>query len=210
MSVIDILTDGEWWVILWKKEMKRIIITTIISLLFAPATVRAQGNLRTISGTVTDGKEPLAGVNVFIHGTIDGCSTDSLGRFCFKTEAGRGTELCATYIGYEDRKTVIGDTLRHINIIMREKAAAIDEVVITSSSFRFGQYEGIKSLNALDIVMSGNSCGDIYAALHSLPGTQRVGESGKLYVRGGDEKECHTFINGMHVMAPYTSSWLWH
>jgi hypothetical protein len=61
-------------------------------------------------------------------------------------------------------------------------------------------------MNALDVVMSGNSCGDVVAALQSLPGTQKVGEDGKLYVRGGESEECQTFVNGMHVLVPYSTN----
>jgi hypothetical protein len=61
-------------------------------------------------------------------------------------------------------------------------------------------------MNALDVVMSGNSCGDIVASLQSLPGTQKVGEDGKLYVRGGESEECQTFVNGMHVLVPYSTN----
>ena len=61
-------------------------------------------------------------------------------------------------------------------------------------------------MDALDVVMAGNSCGDIVAALQSLPGTQKVGEDGKLYVRGGESEECQTFINGMHVLVPYSTN----
>ena len=47
--------------------MKRSIITTVIVLLCTSVQCVAQGNIRMISGTVTDGKEPLAGANVFIY-----------------------------------------------------------------------------------------------------------------------------------------------
>jgi hypothetical protein len=61
-------------------------------------------------------------------------------------------------------------------------------------------------MDALDVVMAGNSCGDIVAALQTLPGTQTVGEDGKLYVRGGESEECQTFVNGMHVLVPYSTN----
>jgi hypothetical protein len=44
------------------------------------------------------------------------------------------------------------------------------------------------------------------ASLQSLPGTQKVGEDGKLYVRGGESEECQTFVNGMHVLVPYSTN----
>ena len=55
-------------------------------------------------------------------------------------------------------------------------------------------------------MLDGGSCGDIVSALQSLPGTQKVGEDGKLYVRGGSSEECQTYINGMHVLQPYSTT----
>ena len=54
----------------------------IVLLLMAVCNIQAQ---TIISGTISDGKETLAGANVFILGTIEGCLSDSLGRFSFTT-----------------------------------------------------------------------------------------------------------------------------
>ena len=160
-----------------------------------------------VSGTVTDGKEALAGANVFIIGTIDGCLTDSLGRFSFTTSKTGEVTLSASFIGFEDYK-LTADTahLTNLHIQMKERATSIDEVVVTASTFSFGKSDNFKTMDALDVVMAGNSCGDIVAALQTLPGTQMVGENGKLYVRGGESDECQTFVNGMHVLVPYSTN----
>ena len=159
----------------------------------------------TVSGTVTDGKESLAGVNVFIIGTIDGCLTDSLGRFSFETTQTGELTLRATCLGFEDY-TLTTRQHSNLHLKMRERATAIDEVVVAASSYHFGKSDNFKTMDALDVVMAGNSCGDIVAALQSLPGTQKVGENGKLYVRGGESDECQTFVNGMHVLMPYSTN----
>ena len=138
-----------------------------------------------VSGTVTDGRHPIAGANVFVKGTTDGCLTDSLGHFSFSTLKADSAQLMVTCIGYDN---------------------AEDEVVVTGSTFQFGQANGVKQLGALDVVLDGGSCGDIVSALQSLPGTQKVGEDGKLYVRGGSSEECQTYINGMHVLQPYSTT----
>ena len=54
-----------------------------------------------ISGMVKSGQEPLAGANVFIMGTIDGCLTDSLGRFSFSTSKTGEASIKITMIGFE-------------------------------------------------------------------------------------------------------------
>ena len=178
-------------------------LTTLIILLAAAYGMTAQ---TTISGTITDGKEPLVGANVFIMGTIEGCLTDSLGAFSFTTTKTGEAALKATYIGYDDYiRTADISQMNHLTIRMSERATTINEVVVTASTFSFGKSENFKTMDALDVVMAGNSCGDIVAALQTLPGTQEVGEDGKLYVRGGESTECQTFVNGMHVLVPYTT-----
>ena len=158
-----------------------------------------------ISGVVTDGREPMAGANVFIIGTIDGCLTDSLGRFEFATSKTGELSIKATFIGFEDAVLTTTES-QNLLIRMREQATTINEVIVTASTYSFGKSDNFKTMDALDVVMSGNSCGDIVAALQTLPGTQKVGENGKLYVRGGESDECQTFINGMHVLVPYSTN----
>jgi hypothetical protein len=45
-------------------------------------------------------------------------------------------------------------------------------------------------------------CRKYYAALQTLPGTQTVGEDGRLFVRGGEANETQTFVDGS-VAQPY-------
>lgn len=170
------------------------------------ATLSSYAQTR-IDGVVSDEHGPLAGVNVFVVGTIDGAVTDTLGHFAFTTARTGELTLRAVLLGYEEQTLVAdADRLRGVQIRMQQKAASIDEVVVMASTYSMGRSSQIKTLDALDVVMAGNSCGDVIAALQTLPGTQKVGENGRLYVRGGDSEECQTFINGMHVLVPYSSN----
>ena len=198
--VLLLLLDAGCWILGVDGHLMGLSATTI--------TQHLSPNTPTIvSGIVTDGKEPLAGANVFIIGTIDGCLTDSLGRFSFTTSMTGEVTLSASFIGFEDYMLTSDATrLTNLHIQMKERATTIDEVVVTASTFSFGKSENFKTMDALDVVMAGNSCGDIVAALQTLPGTQKVGEDGKLYVRGGESDECQTFVNGMHVLVPYSTN----
>ena len=61
-------------------------------------------------------------------------------------------------------------------------------------------------MHPVELVSTGGANGDLYKALQTLPGTQVQGESGHLLVRGGSSEETQTFIDGMHVLNPYTST----
>ena len=111
-----------------------------------------------------------------------------------------------TCIGYDNAERDWQKGQGPLDIRLYERTTTIDEVVVTGSTFQFGQANGVKQLGALDVVLDGGSCGDIVSALQSLPGTQKVGEDGKLYVRGGSSEECQTYINGMHVLQPYSTT----
>ncbi|MEG1401312.1 TonB-dependent receptor plug domain-containing protein [Bacteroides sp.] len=61
-------------------------------------------------------------------------------------------------------------------------------------------------MQPLDLVTIGGANGNLYQALQTLPGTQVEGESGRLLVRGGSSSETQTYIDGMHVLNPYTTT----
>lgn len=61
-------------------------------------------------------------------------------------------------------------------------------------------------MRPVELVTTGGANGDLYKALQTLPGTQVQGETGQLLVRGGSSHETQTYIDGMHVLNPYTST----
>ncbi|WP_291527920.1 TonB-dependent receptor plug domain-containing protein [Bacteroides sp. UBA939] len=61
-------------------------------------------------------------------------------------------------------------------------------------------------MHPIELVTVGGANGDLYQALQTLPGTQLQGESGRLLVRGGSSDESQTYIDGMHVLNPYTAT----
>ena len=181
---------------------KKILLTALIS--FITVCVMAQSQ-NVIWGKICDENgEPMVGANVYIYGTTDGCLCDTLGNFSFETSLEGEVMLKCTFMGYTDYMEKLTIPVKEeINIRMKPQPFTLNNVEIVASSFSFGQTDKIKSIKPLDVVMSGNSCGDIFASLHALPGVQTVGENGKLYVRGGESSESQVFINGMHVLQPY-------
>lgn len=75
--------------------------------------------------------------------------------------------------------------------------------MITAGTLEAGDKARVSVLKPLDIVTTAGSAGNIIAALQTLPGTQTVGEDGRLFVRGGEANETQTFVDGIRVAQPY-------
>ena len=155
-------------------------VAHIIIMLLAALSAKSQ---TTVSGVVTDGREPLAGANVFIIGTIDGCLTDSLGHFSFDTSLTGEQTLRATFIGFDDY-TLTSTQLSDLTITMRERATAIDEVVVTASTYSFGKSDNFKTMDALE-----------------QEGRETSSHGVVLYIRGIRYEHVHAVDEGLTLVA---------
>ena len=162
----------------------------------------------TISGKVVDEKKlPLQGANVFIDGTYDGSSTDADGNFKFSTSAKGNQVLKITFLTFETiTKEINVDNFQSETFVLKESVNSLDAVVINVGMLEAGDKARVSVLKPLDIVTTAGSAGDIVSALLTLPGTQTVGESGRLFVRGGESDETQTFVDGLRVAQPYAAS----
>lgn len=98
-------------------------------------------------------------------------------------------------------QTVGTDT---VTVRIHIDSVALGEVVVMQKRTPAANSQ-FSDLQPVELVTVGGANGDLYKALQTLPGTQVQGESGKLLVRGGNSEETQTFIDGMHVLNPYTS-----
>jgi vitamin B12 transporter len=162
-----------------------------------------------LSGTVLTGAgHPLAGVNVFLKTTFDGATTDSLGRFAFTTTATGTLPLVCTLMGYELQEVPLtlpaaGGPLTLPPRRLRESRASLGTVSITASAFEASDEKRSAALKPLDILTTAGAMADIASALNTLPGTTRVGEEGKLFVRGGAASETRYYLDGLPVQSFY-------
>ncbi|MDH6303437.1 hypothetical protein M2459_000629 [Parabacteroides sp. PF5-5] len=162
----------------------------------------------TIQGIVTDESSlPLAYANVFIKETLEGASSDEEGKFSFQTNASGSVTLSAMMLGYETYSQTLQLPLSSsVHIKMRQTNVSLNEVEIVASSYQLNGNSQWKKMNAVDLVTTGGSVGDLYNSIVTLPGTQVNAESGKLFIRGGESREAQTYIDDMHVLNPYTTS----
>jgi vitamin B12 transporter len=172
----------------------------------APAARPATGPTQ-LSGTVLDGAgRPLPGVNVFLKTTFDGATTDSLGHFAFSTTATGTLPLVYTLIGFEMQTELLvlpGGALALPPRRLRESRASLGTVSIVAGAFEASDEKRAAALKPLDILTTAGANADIATALNTLPGTTRVGEEGKLFVRGGAASETRTYLDGLPVQSPY-------
>jgi len=185
--------------------MKTIIALFILSI----ATIHLAAGQATVQGSVTDESgNPVIGANVYIKDSYDGASSDLNGAFSFKTSEEGLQMLIVTFVGYEKHQAEINldDNSLNLNIQLKEAINRLDAVVISAGSFSAGDESNREVLETLDIVTTAGATADVAGALNTLPGTQTVGEQGRLFVRGGEGYETRTFIDGLEVLDSYSPS----
>jgi len=177
------------------------ILLTILTI-----SVTAQNH---ITGDITDRKaRPVSFANVYLDGSYDGCTSDTSGSFSLSTTLTGKQVLVVSFIGFETQmRTLDLDTLLSpISITMSEATSELNEVVITAGIFSASDEKKSATLSSYDIASTASAVGDIYGAYATMPGSQKVGEEGMLFVRGGESYETKTYMDGMLVQSPYFSS----
>lgn len=80
-----------------------------------------------ITGTVTDGQEPIIGATVRVKGTKIAAITDLDGQFFINAKPGDILEI--SYVGYATQEV---KAVKGVNVVLKEDAKAMDEVVVTA------------------------------------------------------------------------------
>jgi hypothetical protein len=178
------------------------------SVLFSLIVITGYAQTR-ISGKVTDERGagvPLA--NIVLVDTYDGTTSDTEGKFEFTTTETGTKLLLVKFVGYKDfqREVVLEGKPVSITVALEEMINELEAVMITAGAFAASDESRRTVFKALDIATTAGATADIAGALNTLPGTQKVGESGRLFVRGGDGNEAKTFIDGMIVLDAYGPS----
>ena len=159
-----------------------------------------------ITGRVTDEKgEGIPGANVSIKDSYDGASTDVDGKFEFTTSENGTKIIVITFVGYKnfEKEVQLNGSEIKIETSLKEAINELEAVTITAGAFGASDESRRTIFRAVDIASTAGATADIAGALNTLPGTQKVGENGRLFVRGGEGHEARTFIDGMLVHDAY-------
>src|SRR6186713_3656288 len=164
----------------------------------------------TVTGKITDKKNPLIGVSITLKDTYDGATSDSSGKYSFKTSEKGELILTATSVGYRPFEQTIkleGKGTLTIDIVLKEEVTELAAVVLSAGTFEASDRKRAAAvLNPIDIVTTASANGDVTGALKTLPGAQQVGEQEGLFVRGGTAEETKIFIDGTLVNNFFHSS----
>lgn len=183
--------------------MKYLLTTLTLILISASALSQTK-----ISGKITDReKQPLPGANVYLKDTYDGISSEKDGTFSFSTdETGEGV-LVISFVGYktQSQSLMLDGKPKSIEIVLEAESTELGTVVISAGSFEASDENKAVILRPLDVLTTGADA-DIYSTLETLPGTQQIGETEGLFVRGGSASEAKTIIDEMVVQNPFYSS----
>jgi hypothetical protein len=162
-----------------------------------------------LNGKVTDKQgEPVPLANVVVLNTYDGGSCDADGNFQFTTTETGEQVIAVSFMGFKtfQQKVALTGQKIFLTIVLEEAISELKAVTISAGSFTASDESRRTVFRAIDIATTAGATADIAGALNTLPGTQKVGESGRLFVRGGDGSEARTFIDGMLVLDAYSPS----
>lgn len=152
-----------------------------------------------ISGTVNFKNKGAKEISVTLKDTYDGSTTDENGNYSFETsEKGNQILVFSNSKFTEIEKNITIDTEPlEINSDLKEQISEIDAVVISAGSIEASDKKRASALlTPLDIYTTAGANGQVTAALETLPGVQKIGETEGLFVRGGTGTETKFFMDG--------------
>ena len=180
--------------------------------LFTALTIAQESG--SIVGKLTDkdyNNEPLPFANVFIKGTTKGITSDIDGLYSIENVAPGTYTLIFSFVGYETVEipnvTVTANKVTNIDVPMGASAAALDEVVIKTTTRRESEVALLleqkkavaikESIGAEQLTKLGVS--DAAGATTKISGVSKTDGSGAIFVRGLGDRYLYTTLNGLPI-----------
>jgi hypothetical protein len=161
-----------------------------VAVLFTSAWTTAQAQNFTLSGIITDGVEPLVGVNVLLISQRDstrrqGGITDLDGKFELANVRGGAYQLRATYIGYKtfEMEVVVRGADQNLGALRMEQAALqLQGVTVEATQIRAQQKGDTTEYNAAAFKVNPDA--DAEQLVRKMPGV--TVEGGTVRAQGED------------------------
>lgn len=144
-------------------------------------TAKAQGaEFTTISGMVVDAADgsTMAGVNVYIKGTVTGVATGVDGTFSVRTREVPPLTLVVSIIGYITQEIEITESVSDLRIEISEDTILGSDVVVSASRFEQSILEAPVSIERMDIIaVNQTPAPSYYMGLANLKGVDMTTSS---------------------------------
>ncbi|HUQ99950.1 MAG TPA: carboxypeptidase regulatory-like domain-containing protein, partial [Gemmatimonadaceae bacterium] len=126
----------------------------LFALLTVSTSAEAQSpdSISIVRGTVRGSHgAAVVGADVFLLETLDGATTDSLGRFAIRTAHRDSATIVARRIGFAPAqlRMIVAD-LKPILIVLERQAPALTPITVTAGAYTAGSERGA-SLNAIQV-----------------------------------------------------------
>lgn len=178
--------------------MQTFIISKVLLLVLFLIGIFSNAQI-TISGRVNFKNNGIKDISVTLKDSYDGATTDENGNYSFKTSE-KNTQILVfsnpKFVEIE-KSIIIGNENLTVNSVLKEQISEIDAVVISAGSIEASDRKRATILlTPIDIYTTAGANGQVSAALETLPGVQKIGETEGLFVRGGTGDETKFFIDG--------------
>ena len=147
--------------------------------------------VRTVTGMVSDGKDPLIGVTVQVKGNAKvGTITDMDGKYTIEVSS-PGTILVYSYVGYQTTEKMAGKNA-NLDVVMKADDKSLDEVVVVGyGTMKKSDLTGsVSQLKAEDFKSGSNLSAQqlmqgAFAGVNIAQNSGKPGGSTTIRVRGG-------------------------
>jgi iron complex outermembrane recepter protein len=133
-----------------------------------------------VSGTITDGstKEPLAGVNIIVKGSILGTTTAADGKYHLEIKQPPPFTIIFSYIGFHSEEVVMTETNTSYNLAMQVESLLGQEVVVSASRVEESFLKSPVTIEKMDLLaIQQSATPDYYDALANMKGVQVTNSS---------------------------------
>lgn len=166
-------------------QLKRLVLITLI---LTSSTLLAQSN---INGSIKDQNgELIPGVNIILKGTKLGTTSDFDGNYEIKNIENGTYTIVASYIGFDNftKEITINGNLK-LNIIIKENAQSLDEIIVTGVVNPKSKLESSVSISTISIKQieqsSPRTTGEIFRNIPGIRAESSAGEGNSNFnVRG--------------------------
>lgn len=179
----------------------------IIFLLTISLNLSAQTG--TLKGRVTDGRNPIPSVNVFVPELGIGDATNNQGFYTLKNLPARTLEIRFSAVGYETEEIeveILSNKIIELNVEL--KLTVIEVQTVTVTGFKQQEQKDTRTslidLNPKSAKILAGGVEDVFRTLQSLPGVLAPNDfSSQLIVRGSGPDQNLIVMDDIEVFNPY-------